>query len=106
MTGVTLKPDFPVGDPKQKISLMAASDEYPDLIFASNNANIIVDAGGLIDLAPLIDKYGPNIKKLYGDYLKRLRGARMISLSISWVPTASISSNGNRSTAFSFSIAS
>ena len=76
LTGVTLKPDFPVGDPKQKISLMAASDEYPDLIFASNNANIIVDAGGLIDLAPLIDKYGPNIKKLYGDYLKRLRWSK------------------------------
>ncbi|WP_248925920.1 ABC transporter substrate-binding protein [Paenibacillus hamazuiensis] len=73
LTGVTLKMDYPVGDPKQKVSLMAASGEYPDLIFAKNEIATIVDAGGLIDLAPLIDKHGPNIKKLYGDYLKRLK---------------------------------
>ncbi|WP_426452518.1 ABC transporter substrate-binding protein [Paenibacillus sp. S-38] len=75
-TGVTLKVDYPVGDPKQKLSLMAASNEYPDLIFANNNVNILVDAGGLIDLAPLIEQYGPNIKKLYGDNLKRLRWSK------------------------------
>jgi len=67
ITGVTLKTDYPVGDPMQKLSLMAASGEYPDLIFANNNINTIVEAGGLIDLAPLIEEHGPNIKKLYGD---------------------------------------
>ncbi|KIL38879.1 ABC transporter substrate-binding protein [Gordoniibacillus kamchatkensis] len=76
LTGVTLKIDYPVGDPKQKIALMAASGEYPDLIFAKNDSNLIVNAGGFIDLAPLIDKYGPNIKKLYGDYLNRLRWSK------------------------------
>jgi putative aldouronate transport system substrate-binding protein len=76
LTGVTVKMDFPVGDPKQKVSLMVASGEYPDLIFAKNDSNMIVDAGGLVDLAPLIDKYGPNIKKLYGDYLNRLRWSK------------------------------
>lgn len=73
LTGVTLKIDYPVGDPKQKIALMAASGEYPDLIFAKNDSNLIVDAGGFIDLAPLIEEHGPNLKKLYGDYLKRLK---------------------------------
>ncbi|MDQ0872762.1 putative aldouronate transport system substrate-binding protein [Paenibacillus sp. V4I3] len=76
LTGVTLKIDYPVGDPKQKVALMAASGEYPDLIFAKNDSNIIADAGGFVDLAPLIDKYGPNIKKLYGDYLKRLKWSK------------------------------
>lgn len=76
LTGVTLKMDYPVGDPKQKVSLMVASGEYPDLIFAKNDTSMIVEAGGLIDLAPLIDKYGPNIKKLYGDYLNRLRWSK------------------------------
>lgn len=72
-TGVTLKIEYAVGESKQKISLMAASGEYPDLIFSHGNENILVEAGALIDLTDLIDKYGPNIKKLYGDYLKRLR---------------------------------
>lgn len=76
LTGVTLKPDYPVGDPMQKLSLMAASAEYPDLIFANNNVNTIINAGGLIDLRPLIEEHGPNIKKLYGDYLNRLRWSK------------------------------
>lgn len=72
LTGVTLKIDYPVGDPKQKVSLMAASGDYPDFIYAKGDSNLIVNAGGFIDLAPLIDKYAPNLKKLYGSYLKRL----------------------------------
>lgn len=71
-TGVTLKIEYPVGDPKQKISLMAASGDYPDFVYAKGDSNIIVDAKGFIDLRDYIEKYGPNIKKLYGDYLKRL----------------------------------
>ncbi|WP_159884534.1 ABC transporter substrate-binding protein [Paenibacillus puerhi] len=73
LTGVTLSIDYPVGDPKEKIALMAASGEYPDLIFAKNEVNMLVNAGAVIDLAPLIEKYGPNIKKLYGPYLERLK---------------------------------
>jgi putative aldouronate transport system substrate-binding protein len=76
LTGVKLKIDYPVGDPKQKVSLMASSGEYPDLVYAKGDSNALVNAGGLIDLAPLIDKYGPNLKKLYGDYLIRLRWSK------------------------------
>jgi len=76
LTGVTLEIDYPVGDPQQKISLMAASGEYPDLVFAKNDVNMLIEAGGLIDLAPLIEEHGPNIKKLYGDYMKRLRWSK------------------------------
>ncbi len=73
LTGVTLKYEFPVGDAAQKISLMAASGDYPDLIFAGQNVGTLVSAGALLDLTDLIEQYGPNIKKMYGKYLIRNR---------------------------------
>ena len=72
-TGVTLKIEFPVGPSDQKVGLMASSGEYPDLVMAKGDTRKLIDAGAMLDLTPLIDKYGPNIKKVYGDYLKRLR---------------------------------
>lgn len=73
-TGVTLKQEFPVGGKDSDMfALMVASNDYPDLVMPKGSAGKLVDAGALIDLAPLIDKYGPNIKKVYGDYMKRLR---------------------------------
>lgn len=73
ITGVKLKIDFPIGgDARQKETLMLASGDYPDLLFLKG-AQQFVDAKALVDLTPLINKYGKNIKKLYGDYLKRLR---------------------------------
>lgn len=73
ITGVTLEKEFAIGDPREKLSFMAASGEYPDLIYALEYSNIIVNAGGFVRLDELIDEYGPNIKKLYGDDLARLR---------------------------------
>ena len=73
LTGVTLEKDFAVGDPREKLSFMAASGEYTDLVYAVEYSNIVVDAGGFIKLDELIEEYGPNIKKLYGDNLARLK---------------------------------
>ncbi len=73
LSGVTLEKEFAVGDPREKLSFMAASGEYPDFIYALEYSNIIVDAGGFVRLDELIEEYGPNIKKLYGDDLARLR---------------------------------
>lgn len=73
LTGVTLEKEFAIGDPREKLSFMAASGEYPDFIYALEYSNIIVDAGGFLKLDELIEEYGPNIKKLYGDNLTRLR---------------------------------
>ncbi|HEY8391363.1 MAG TPA: ABC transporter substrate-binding protein [Capillibacterium sp.] len=71
-TGIKLDIEYPVGDPEERITLMIASGEYPDLIF-HKGAGKFVDAGAFIDLTPYIEKYGDNIKKLYGPYLKRMR---------------------------------
>lgn len=73
-TGVTLNAEFAVGDPVQKVALIAASGEYPDLISAKTDVSKLVDAGAMLDLTELIDKYAPNIKKVLGEEgLKRSR---------------------------------
>lgn len=72
-TGVSLDAEFAVGDPVQKISLIAATGNYPDLIAAKADVGKLVDAGAILDLTDLIDKYAPNIKKMLGDKLVRTK---------------------------------
>ncbi|WP_025720751.1 ABC transporter substrate-binding protein [Paenibacillus sp. 1-18] len=73
-TGVTLNAEYAVnGRGEEKFALMAASGEYPDLVYPKGEVGKMVDAGALIDLTDLIDKYGPNIKKVYGDYFNRIK---------------------------------
>ncbi|MDT8715674.1 extracellular solute-binding protein [Clostridium sp. 19966] len=72
-TGVTLKYTHPVGGDTQAIPLMIASGTYPDMIYAKGDTSKLVDAGALEKLDDYINKDGDNIKKLYGDQLKKLR---------------------------------
>lgn len=72
-TGVSLKLDFPVDGDDQRISLMIASEEYPDLIFAKGDSDALIQAGAMIDMTDLIDQYGPNIKAMYGEEFTKLR---------------------------------
>ncbi|WP_438446105.1 ABC transporter substrate-binding protein [Gorillibacterium sp. sgz5001074] len=89
-TGITLKQEFPVGGKDEDMfSLMVASNDFPELVMPKGNAQKLIDAGALIDLAPLIDKYGPNIKKVYGEYFKRLRWSNA-DKSIYILPSAGV----------------
>ncbi|QYK69378.1 ABC transporter substrate-binding protein [Paenibacillus sp. S02] len=74
-TGVTLNAEFDVsgGGGDDRIALMAASGEYPDLVSPKANINKLVDAGAMIDLTDLINDHAPNLKKLYGPYMDRLK---------------------------------
>lgn len=72
-TGITLDAEFAVGDPVQKSALIAASGEYPDLISAKADISKFVDAGAVLDLTELIDKYAPNIKKVFEGQMNRLK---------------------------------
>ncbi|WP_040950276.1 ABC transporter substrate-binding protein [Gorillibacterium massiliense] len=72
-TGVTLQAEFAVGDPQQKVALIASSGDYPDLISAKQDVSKLVDAGAVLDLTDLIDKYAPNIKKVLGDQISHAR---------------------------------
>ena len=75
-TGVTLDVSYPVasqGDAKEDVALMIANDEYPDMIYAKGSATDLYQAGTLIDMTDLIEKYGPNIKKMYGAEMEKLK---------------------------------
>lgn len=75
-TGVTLDVSYPVasqGDAKEDVALMIANDEYPDMIYAKGSATDLYQAGALIDMTDLIEKYGPNIKKMYRAEMEKLK---------------------------------
>lgn len=78
-TGVSLQITYPVsstGDSSQDVALMIANDDYPDMIYSKGNAGSLYDAGAFIDMQDLIEEYGPNIKKMYGDQYDKLRWSR------------------------------
>lgn len=74
-TGVKLKTTRPVGgnDESEAVALMIAEQNYPDIIFAKGSAGNLIDAGAMMDMTDLIEQYGPNIKKLYGEEFDKLR---------------------------------
>lgn len=72
-TGIKLKREYLVGDLETKVGLMIASGEYPDMLVAAHFTDKFVDAGVLVPLEDLIDKYAPNIKKYYAGHMKALR---------------------------------
>ncbi|MNJ52153.1 Bacterial extracellular solute-binding protein [compost metagenome] len=65
-TGVTIEAEYDVGSGggDNKIALMAATGEIPDMIFAKGNLSTLVDAGLVMDLTDLIEEHAPNIKKI------------------------------------------
>ena len=73
-TGVTLDYNQASGDAKEKLNLMLASNDYPDLILIDRSSGMIdkfISAKALIPLEDLIEEYAPNIKEQYGEYLNR-----------------------------------
>ncbi|MEH7095766.1 ABC transporter substrate-binding protein [Neobacillus vireti] len=72
-TGVNFKVEYAVGDINTKIGTMIASGKYPDLLVPDAALPKILDAGAFIDLSDLIDKYAPNIKRVYGPYMNKMK---------------------------------
>lgn len=72
-TGVTIETQYPTQGNEDCIALMIATGEYPDLIFAKGDSNLLIENDALIDMSDLIDEYGPHIKELYGDDYEKLR---------------------------------
>ena len=74
ITGVKLKCDYQVGSDEATIATtQTASGQYDDLLNPHNELNVYRDAGALVPLDDYIEKYGTNIKKWYGDDLKKLK---------------------------------
>ncbi|MBN2626946.1 MAG: extracellular solute-binding protein [Spirochaetales bacterium] len=71
-TGVKADFEFLVGELEQKVGIMIASGEYPDVVNGRNYHQKFIDAGAVIPLEDLIEEHGPNIKKMYGDTILKL----------------------------------
>ncbi|GLX67624.1 ABC transporter substrate-binding protein [Paenibacillus glycanilyticus] len=75
-TGVTIEIQQPTGNPTEKLNLMLASDDLPDMIMFDRSSDLVAkytEAGSIIPLNELIDKYGPDVKTMYGDVLNKTR---------------------------------
>lgn len=71
-TGVDWKMEYVVGDGSTKSGVMIAGGDYPDVISPVGELAKLLDAGAYIPLNDLIEKYGPNIKRVYGDYMNKI----------------------------------
>lgn len=62
-------------DPDERLNLMLASNNYPDVIvgLSDSMAEKFISQGKAIELSGYIEKYGPNIIAGYGNYLNLLR---------------------------------
>ncbi|MGG4147484.1 extracellular solute-binding protein [Paenibacillus algorifonticola] len=77
-TGVNIEMVPTTGNAEEKLNLMLASNDFPDIVLISRTDDLInkyIAAEALIPLDDLIDKYGPNIKKMYGDTISKSRSA-------------------------------
>ncbi|WOC32729.1 MULTISPECIES: type 2 periplasmic-binding domain-containing protein [Caproicibacterium] len=73
-TGVKLKCDYQVGGDQATIATtQTASSDYDDFLNCGNEFDVYRDAGALVPLEDYIEKYGTNIKKWYGNDLKKLK---------------------------------
>ncbi len=79
--GVTLKEEYLVGDLEQKLGVMIAGGDYPDLITADTK---LTAAGAVIPLEDLIEEHAPNLKKHYGKVWNQLKDSA--DGHIYWLP--------------------
>ncbi len=75
LTGVTLDIEYLVGNLNEKIGVMLASGDYPDLMLSVTHENIaqLSQAGVLVPMEEYIDKYGENVKKIFGDKIGAMK---------------------------------
>ena len=72
ITGVTIDFEFLVGDMEQKVGVMIAGGDYPDLIGAGQARGRFLNAGSFAAVDDYLPKY-PNLWKHYEPYLDTLR---------------------------------
>lgn len=68
--GVTLNMEFLVGDLTQKLGVMIAGGDYPDVITGNDK---LVTAGAYVPLEDLIEKHAPNLKKHYASVWNKIK---------------------------------
>jgi putative aldouronate transport system substrate-binding protein len=83
--GVKLEMEFLVGDLQQKLGVMIAGGEYPDLITADTK---LVAAKAVIPLEDLIEEHAPNLKKHYAQAWNKMKDSS--DGHIYWLPNYGI----------------
>ncbi|MBU9721566.1 MULTISPECIES: extracellular solute-binding protein [Bacillaceae] len=73
ITGVNFRMEHLVGDLNQKIGVMVASGDYPDVIAPDGAIDIILDAEAFIPLDDLLEEHGPDLLEAYAPYLDMFR---------------------------------
>ncbi|MBR5547086.1 MAG: extracellular solute-binding protein [Clostridia bacterium] len=74
-TGVNLELVSPTGNPGEKLSLMLAALDYPDIVLMDRGSDIVnqyIEAGALVNLSEYMDLM-PNVVAMYGDVLNKTR---------------------------------
>ncbi|MBD0379461.1 extracellular solute-binding protein [Paenibacillus sedimenti] len=74
-TGVTIQYERVVGEIEQKLGVMIAGGNYPDLIYGGDKMFLLADAKALIPLENLIEQHAPTLKKMYGPYWERIKAS-------------------------------
>ncbi len=73
-TGVALEYELTIGEQFQRWDLWLAGNDYPDIVVLDPKYTArYKEAGAIIPLNDLIDRYGPNIKAKYGEYYNLLK---------------------------------
>lgn len=94
--GVTLNMEFLVGDLQQKLGVMIAGGQYPDLITADTK---LVAAKAVIPLEDLIEKYAPNLKKHYASVWNKMKDPS--DGHIYWLPNYGVVTGESHGTYYS-----
>ena len=74
-TGIKLDLISPSGNPGEKLSLMLAGLNYPDIVLMDRSSDIVnqyIEAGALVNLSDYLDQM-PNVVAMYGNTLNKTR---------------------------------
>ena len=72
-TGVNVDVVNPTGDPAEKLSLMLAAGDYPDIVLMDRSSDIVnqyIEAGALIPISDYFDLM-PHVQERYGEVLNK-----------------------------------
>lgn len=81
-------------DATERLNLMLAGDEYPDVIVGmpDDMAETFIDQDRALELTPYLEKYGQNLIDGFGDYLNLLKDddGNLYKLAYSWGHTTDV----------------
>ena len=73
---------LPWASASQQLQLMLSGDEKIDVFYTqATNAVQYMNAGQIVDMSELIDKYGTNIKQIYGEDIAKINRSKALYMA-------------------------